>query len=222
MRKGLISMLLFFSVIGAGGWWLQSRHHSTRHHSTAATENSHAASRPDFRAEEPTSKGSSLVGGGPANISRDVAWPEIERTLIKDNAVDANASRRIITADARHFSRTMDTLEATMMADPLAHEFGENYGELLLDRIRMPEGRRGLNLNRIACSRELCFAQMSGTDTAWSDFGRSLTDARVEAFPTHASSLYAYRDSTTGNVDFRFMFTTNPQIKAFRIRPPRK
>ncbi len=216
MRKGLISMLLLLSAIGAGAWWFQSRHHSE-----TVAENIHAASRPGVSAEDSTSKGSPMEGGGPRSVSGDVAWPEIERTLIKNDAVDANAEQRIITADARNFSRTMDSLEATMMADPLAREFGENYRELLVDRIRMPQGERGLNLNRIACSRQLCYAQMSGADTAWSDFGRSLTNPGAGAFPTNTSSLYAYSDSATGNVDYRLMFTTNPQINSFHVRPTR-
>lgn len=222
MRKELVAMLLLLSAIGAGVWWSQAPHRPT-----AVTQRFHVKSRPGVSAEESASKRSQLDGSGPtggpgpAGRPRDVSWPEIERNLIKGDAVEADVSQRTITADAGYFGRAMDSLETTMLADPLASEFGASYKELLLDRIRSSEERAGLNLTRIACSTQVCFAQMSGTEAATEAFRRSLTKASVKEFPSNTRSLYVYSDPKSGSLDLRVMFTTNPKINSFHVRPPK-
>lgn len=215
MRKLLFSIFLLVVIACVGMWWSLSPHQPPQ-----SQKSSQVASRPDVRTERLGSVAAPEVASikGPPSAA---AWSEIERTIIVGRSVDAAAQRRVLLADAKQFHWVMDSLEAAMMADPMARESADNYRELLLDRLRLPEGQQDLNLDRIVCSDKLCYAQFSGNETTWNDFSDSFSIASVEDFPTNARSLYTHTDAATGNVDFRVMFTTTPQINSFITQPPR-
>lgn len=165
--------------------------------------------------QEPTRQVVPAVAALPEKRQRKLAWSSIERTLISGNAVVALELQRLISADPKQFGIAMEMLEAEMLSDPVAREFGRDYRELLVAELRSADAQ-GVALERFACSGQLCMAQLSGEKAGWDDFVSGLSDGAKD-FPAATRSIYSYRDPVTGMLDHRLIFTSNPDINGFRV-----
>jgi hypothetical protein len=142
-------------------------------------------------------------------------WPSmLERALVQGTVVDGGATQRLLMS--KDFDAYLAQLSRDADADAVAQ--ARDYREVLEESLA--EVAKGAALDRIACGREFCIANLRSQ--AGSDFGawyRSIQSATPIPMQVMTSAKIP---QPNGAAEYRVFFTTNTAVKSVRMphRPP--
>jgi hypothetical protein len=142
-------------------------------------------------------------------------WPSrLEQALVQGTVVDGGATHLLLRSD--DFDGYLAQLSRDADADAVAR--ARDYREVLEESLA--EVAKGAELDRIACGREFCIANLRSQ--AGSDFGawyRSIQSATPIPMQVMTSAKIP---QPNGAAEYRVFFTTNTAVKSVRMphRPP--